>query len=223
MENIKIKERKGDSLEYGIFETCLSFIKKPIGATLEVGVRDGFGSKVIIDAWRKLHEGTELVHIGLDPYGNIDYNGADNLKNVKYDYTNDMKQDMLQYMSAFYPEFNFVCLDDREFFAKFVNGYPIYREKKILINKYDLIHLDGPHDTDSILEEINYFTVRAADECCIVLDDCQAFDLQRVVEHVGKTKEGVVPNERHLFKLAYQGERKAVLMNFEVDKEDTKS
>jgi hypothetical protein len=55
MANIEIKERKGDSLEYGIFEECLKFIKDPVGATIEVGVRDGFGSKVIIDAWRKLH------------------------------------------------------------------------------------------------------------------------------------------------------------------------
>lgn len=223
MANIEIKERKGDSLEYGIFEECLKIIKDPVGATMEVGVRDGFGSKVIIDAWRKLHKGKPLVHLGLDPYGNINYNGADNLKNVKYDYTNEMKQDMLQYMSAFYPEFNLINLDDKEFFAKFVNGYPIYREEKILIKEYDLIHLDGPHDTQSILDEIDYFRVRAAKNCCIVIDDQKAFDIQKVTEYVANTKKGVIPNTQHNFKLQYLGERKAVFMNFEVDKEQPKS
>jgi len=223
MANIEIKERKGDSLEYGIFEECFKLIKNPVGATLEVGVRDGFGSQVIIDAFRKLHGKIPHVHFGLDPYGNIDYNGADDLKNVKYDYTNEMKQDMLQYMSSFYPEFNFICLDDKEFFQKFPNGYPIYREKKILINEYDLIHLDGPHDTESVIIELDYFRVRAAEQWCIVIDDQKAFNREKVTEHMAKMQEGVLPNERHNFKLMYLGERKAVFMNFTVDKEAPKT
>ena len=222
MANIEIKERKGDSLEYGIFETCLSFIKEPVGTTMEVGVRDGFGSKVIIDAWRKLHGKSPLVHLGLDPYGNIDYNGADDLKNVKYDYTNDMKQDMLQYMSAFYPEFHFVNLDDKEFFSKFVNGYPIYREEKIMIRKYDLVHLDGPHDTDSVLNEIKWFLPRAAKQCCIVIDDQKAFDIQKIIDFTSNFT--CLDNPDYCkFKLQYLGERKAVFMNFEVDKEQPKT
>lgn len=219
METIQIKPRKGDSLEYGIFEECIKLLEKPIGATMEIGVRDGFGSSVIIDAWRsRFSDTTPLVHIGIDPFGNIQYNGADNLKNVKYDYTNEMKQDMLVYMSKFYPEFHFVCLDDKEFFQKFVNGYPIYREEKILINKFDLFHLDGPHDTESVIQELDFCTVRAADQCCIVLDDVNAFDLDKCVAHVEAQKSGVILNKSSIFQLSYHGERKAVLTNFGVDK-----
>jgi len=220
MENIEIKERQGDSLEYGIFEECIKLLENPVGATMEIGVRDGFGSKVIIDAWRKIRPGDSLVHIGLDPYGNIDYNGADNLKKVKYDYTNDMRQDMLIYMSKFYPEFHFVNLDDTEFFTKFVNGYPIYKEEKIMIKYYDLVHLDGPHDTDSVIKEMKWFLPRAADKCCIVLDDCQAFDLDKV--QVEAESYQCLDNPKNCkFKLNYVGERKAVFTNFSVDKEMT--
>lgn len=220
MENIQIKPRKGDSLEYGIFEECFKLLQKPVGATMEIGVRDGFGSTVIIDAFRTCFpNNAPLVHIGVDPYGNIEYNGADNLKGVRYDYTNEMKQDMLVYMSKFYPEFNFVCLDDKEFFQKFSNGYPIYKEQKTLINQYDLVHLDGPHDTESVIQEVEYVRVRAAEQCFIVLDDCQTYNLKKVAELAGQTTPGVIPNERHLFNLVYEGERKAVLSNFRVDKQ----
>lgn len=222
MANIEIKERQGDSLEYGIFEECLKLIKDPVGATIEVGVRDGFGSKVIIDAWRRIHGTKPLVHLGLDPYGNIDYNGADNLTNVKYDYTNEMRQDMLVYMSKFYPEFNLINLDDKEFFSKFVNGYPIYREEKILIHKYDLVHLDGPHDTDSVLNEIKWFLPRAAKQCCIVIDDQKAFNLQQIIDFTD-TFTCLDNKDYCKFKLQYLGERKAVFMNFDVDKEESKT
>lgn len=221
MENIEIKERKGDSLEYGIFEECIKLLKNPIGTTMEIGVRDGFGSKVIIDAWRAQKPNTPLVHIGLDPYGNIDYNGADNLKNVKYDYTNDMKQDMLIYMSKFYPEFHFVNLDDKEFFNRFVNGYPVYKEEKIMIKRYDLVHLDGPHDTDSVIEEMKWFLPRAADQCCIVIDDQKSFDLDKVQMETENYKCLDNP-ENCKFKLSYLGERKAVFTNFGVDNKNDK-
>jgi len=218
MENIQIKHRKGDSLEYGIFEECIKLLNNPVGATMEIGVRDGFGSAVIINAWRNRFSGSRpLVHFGVDPYGNISYNGADNLKGVRYDYTNEMKQDMLIYMSKFYPEFHFINLDDKEFFGRFVNGYPIYRNEKILINQYDLIHLDGPHDTESVVQEVDFVRVRAAKECFIVLDDCQTYDLKKVVSIASNTKEGVVPNKSYNFNLVYEGERKAVLSNFHID------
>lgn len=219
MVNIESKERQGDSLEYDIFEECIKLLQEPVGATMEIGVRDGFGSKVIIDAWRKIRPNDSLVHIGLDPYGNIDYNGADNLKNVKYDYTNEMKQDMLVYMSKFYPEFHFVNLDDKEFFNKFVNGYPIYKNKKTLIHRYDLIHLDGPHDTESVLEEIKWFLPRAAKRCCIVIDDCNAFNLEKIQEYCDQFT--CLDNPHCKFQLSYHGERKVVFTNFGVDKEMT--
>jgi len=221
MANIEIKERQGDSLEYGIFEECIKLLDKPIGCTMEIGVRDGFGSKVIIDAWRKIRPGDPLVHIGLDPYGNIDYNGADNLIKVKYDYTNDMRQDMLVYMSKFYPEFHFVNLDDKEFFNKFVNGYPIYREEKILIKRYDLVHLDGPHDTESVIDEMKWFLPRAADKCCIVIDDQKAFNLDKVQREIENFKCLDNP-ENCKFKLNYLGERKAVFTNFSIDNKKDK-
>ena len=211
MKTIQIKDRQGDSLEYSIFEECFKLLEKPIGFTCEIGVRDGFGSTVIIDAWRKIHGQRPLVHLGIDPFGNIEYNGSDKLMHVKYDYTNQMKQDMLTYMSYHYPEFNFINLEDSEFFDRFKDGYPIYNENKMKINHYDLVHLDGPHDTENVIKEANFFMDRAPNQQFIVMDDCQTYDLKKIEEHC-KTKQ---------FNLVYEGERKAVFSNFRVDKETT--
>jgi hypothetical protein len=50
---IKSNEPQGDSLEYDLIEQAIQFLKDPIGNTVEIGVRDGFASKLIIDAWRR--------------------------------------------------------------------------------------------------------------------------------------------------------------------------
>jgi len=80
------------------------------------------------------------------------------------------------------------------------------------------VHLDGPHDTESVIQEVDYVRVRAADQCFIVLDDCQTYDLKKVAELAGQTTPGVIPNKSHIFNLVYEGERKAVLSNFHIDK-----
>ena len=105
---IKSNEPQGDSLEYDLIEQAIQFLKNPIGNTVEIGVRDGFASKLIIDAWRR-HQKTPLIHLGIDPYGDIPYNESDSSLGIDYTgYNNKMKQDMLVYMSHGYPEFNLI-------------------------------------------------------------------------------------------------------------------
>jgi hypothetical protein len=56
---------KGDSKEYEVFEEAIKQLTNPIGATVEIGVRRGMGSKLIIDSFRKHHPNVKLNHLGI--------------------------------------------------------------------------------------------------------------------------------------------------------------
>ena len=193
----------GDSSEYEFFDEAIQLLKNPIGVSVEIGVRRGMGTKCIIDAYRKYHPNTSLIHLGIDPYGNIDYRTGDADKGGKLDYTNKMKQDALLAIIKDYPEFNFVNLEDSEFFKRFADGYPVYNLEKRLLTQYELIHFDGPHDTDSVINEINFFMKRKPKQCVYILDDIYAFNIDKVGEHL-------ILNGFKEFK---KGSRKAVYIN----------
>jgi hypothetical protein len=114
---------EGDSLEYEVFEQAIKQLKNPVGATVEIGVRRGMGSKLIIDSFRKHHPNVKLNHLGIDPYGNIEYNPMEAHKNIRLDYTNEMKRDAVLDFTKDYPEFHLVCLEDTEFFKRYSDGY----------------------------------------------------------------------------------------------------
>lgn len=196
---------EGDSLEYEVFEETISNLSNPIGATIEIGVRRGMGSKMIIDSFRKHHPNVKLNHLGIDPYGNIEYNPDETHKNVRLDYTNDMKRDALLDFTKEYPEFNLVCLEDTEFFNRYADGYPIYDQYKIMLSKYDVVHFDGPHDVASILNEVNFFHQRRAKECIFVFDDVQSYPHDKVDVYLKHILQG--------YKLIHSGNRKAVYLN----------
>jgi hypothetical protein len=182
---------EGDSKEYEVFEEAIKQLTNPIGATVEIGVRRGMGSKLIIDSFRKHHPNVKLNHLGIDPYGNIEYNPMEAHKNIRLDYTNDMKRDAILDFTKDYPEFHLVCLEDTEFFKRFSDGYPVYDQYKIMLSKYDLIHFDGPHDLGSVLNEVKSLASSISklyegknieelaarglqlDACCLGLEACR--------------------------------------------------
>jgi hypothetical protein len=200
---VKLNEPQGDSIEYNLIEQAIQYLKYPIGNTVEVGVRDGYASKLIIDAWRK-YQKIPLTHLGIDPYGNIPYQMSDKSLVKNTNYNSKMKQNMLFYMSYYYPEFNLINLEDTEFFEKFEKGYPIYNMKKILINKYDFVFLDGPHDTSSVLREMLFFIKRSPEQQLIILDDISYFDLNYIENKA---------NQLNYF-ICNKGVKKVVFSNF---------
>ena len=122
---------EGDSYDYELLDSAVKRIKNPIGTSFEIGVRRGMGSKTIIDAYRKYHPNlTDLIHVGLDPYGDLPYNFSETVKNAKSDYTNLMKRETIINFARKYQEFHFVNLDTYEFFKRFSDGYPVYQKKK---------------------------------------------------------------------------------------------
>ena len=114
----------GDSKEYEILiEACESLTSDNL-FTVEIGVRQGLGSKLILENLKhKKH-----WHIGIDPYGNISYPHFDNKPSIVCNYTNSMKVDLLRDLN--FENFTLYQLGDDEFMKSFYDGVPIYREKK---------------------------------------------------------------------------------------------
>lgn len=192
---------QGDSLEYEVFEKAIQRLQNPLGATVEIGVRRGLGSKLIIDNFRKYFPKLKKhYHLGIDPYGNIAYNPTEQHKNVRLDYTNTMKREALMDFAKYYPEFHMVCLEDTEFFKRYADGYPVYDEYKTMLTRYDLVHFDGPHDLLSVFNEVSFFNSRRAEQCIFVFDDILSYDhgsVDNVLKNLG-------------YHLIFSGKRKAV-------------
>ena len=191
---------EGDSEEYEFFDDAIKLLKNPIGVSVEIGVRLGMGSSCIMNAYRKYHPHIKLKHLGIDPYGNILYRTADSDPGGKLNYTNNMKQVAVSKLIQGYPEFNFVNLEDSEFFKRFADGYPIYDEHKILLTQYETVHFDGPHDTESVMKEVEFFIARKPKQCLYIFDDIDTHDIDKIGKYL-------IWNGFKEFK---KGERKAV-------------
>lgn len=191
---------EGDSYDYGLLETAVKRIKNPIGMSFEIGVRRGMGSKTIIDAYRKYHPSiNDLIHIGLDPYGDLPYNFSEERKNEKANYTNLMKRETIINFAKKYKEFHFVNLDTHEFFKRFNDGYPIYQKKKKIINKFEIVHFDGLHDLENVTLEVEYFLKHLSEHTIFIFDDIDSFDMKKISKILNNNS----------FKLFESRERKA--------------
>ena len=174
---------QGDSTEYEILKEACKTLDTDDLFTAEIGVRQGQGSKIILD---------ELIfkkhwHIGIDPYGDIKYSHYDNDEKIKWNgdstpptYPNSMKQQLIKDLD--YPNFTLYQLGDDEFMKRFEDGVPIYRDKKQIKTKYDLVHFDGPHKTYDVIKEAVFFGERSHKGTVFVFDDYPTFDMDAVLK-----------------------------------------
>jgi hypothetical protein len=174
---------KGDSTEYDLLESACKLVPWPEVLSAEIGVRQGQGSKIILDSFKdKTH-----WHIGIDPYGNLDYQHYDTTRTYTCDYTNSMKLQLLQDLS--YEHFTLYSIGDDEFMKRFADGVPIYRNTKKISNTYDLVHFDGPHKTIDVIRETMFFGDRARIGSVFVYDDYPKYDMNVIgtilVEYLG--------------------------------------
>ena len=186
----------GDSREYEILvEACESLTSDNL-LTAEIGVRQGLGSKLILENLKnKKH-----WHIGIDPYGNISYEHFDDQPSIVCNYTNSMKVNLLRDLN--FENFTLYQLGDDEFMKSFYDGVPIYREKKEIINTYDLVHFDGPHKTVDVINEAIFFGKRSKPGSVFVFDDYPYYDMDAVLK--------IIVNE-FSFELLKQGKSKISL------------
>ena len=168
-----------DSLNYEVLTEGVLRVQNVEGATCEIGLRRGGGSKFIIDALVDSSQHLSKVHMAIDPYGNIDYETTDH-DVVKQDYTNTMRNEAL--MNLYYytgmknVNFYFFNLEDTEFFKRFSDGFPVYNEHKTIVNKYSFVHFDGPHSVKILKEEISFFNERADAGAVFVFDDVELYN-----------------------------------------------
>lgn len=163
----------GDSGEYDFLTEAVKLSAHIEGATVEIGVRSGLGSKTMMDAIVEHCPGK--VHIGIDPYGSILYEMKENVEPCRLDYTNDMyKQcmaDLFSYVINKPVEFVHFKMTDQKFFERFQYGVPLYDIEEALVNKYSCVHFDGPHTADAVLNEVEFFNGRTPSGATFVFDD----------------------------------------------------
>jgi hypothetical protein len=194
---------EGDGIEYEIIENAVKKIKNPIGCSLEIGVRRGHGSRTIIESYRKFHTDTNLIHIGLDPYGELPYNFSEDSKNQKADYTNKMKRVTQYHFAKKYPEFHLVNLDTYEFFKRFNDGYPIYYKRKKIIDKFEIVHFDGLHDLQNVTSEVNFFLNHLSKHTIFIFDNINCFDIKFIQELLEKKNFKVLEIGSHKMSFEY--------------------
>lgn len=163
---------EGDSGDYEFLTEAVQLSKVVKGACLEIGNRRGMGLKTIADAMREFCPTKTLI--GVDPYGHLEYEHREG-QICRLDYTNQMKLEgmaaVFTYLAEFPVNFVHINLTDTDFFNLYKDGVPIYELERTIETKYSMVHLDGPHGGDAILEEIKFFDLRTRKGAVIVIDD----------------------------------------------------
>lgn len=173
-----------DNIDYHILIEGIELVKNIPGMTCELGIRMGGGSHYIMEALAKTNQ--RKTHIGIDPYGNILYQGT-NGAYTRYDYTNEMRNkcmiNLYQLSLDLGINFLFFPLEDTEFFKRYADGVPVYQNMgitdgdKFLEKQYSFVFLDGPHSTHSLITEFNFFNERMSKGAVIVFDDHNVYDI----------------------------------------------
>lgn len=181
-----------DQLEQQLLYNAAISIKEVEGIICEIGMREAGGLSVVMTGCVDNND-TDRIFIAIDPYGNIPYNWQEN-HNVITDYTNDMKNRALKNVYSFCQlknlNFNLYCMEDTEFFERFKDGIPVYKNsKKSIENKYALVHFDGPHKVADIITEVDFFMDKMSVGGMFIFDDAYVgyYDHDKVEDHLLKS------------------------------------
>lgn len=193
-----------DSSEYEILAHAAASVGNDVkGAVVEIGSRRGGSAKIIIDALASKGN-TDRSMFCIDPYGHIDIDctnlsvtihnpertvegdkmSKDISSKQKFDHDNTMRNRTIP--SLYYYgynaglNFNFFCLEDTEFFARYVDGVPVYNENKTMLNDYAFVFFDGPHTNEAVIDEINFFASRSPVGAVWVFDDVWMYDHEMI-------------------------------------------
>ena len=188
---------KGDSEEYDLLEKWADFDCEG-HYSCEIGVRQGLGSKIIMDNVKN-----NKTHIGVDPYGNLSYQHYDRKftkawperwrGEFKTDYTDEMRDTLLNDFKEYRNNGKFVLanMTDTMFMC-----HPDWNEKT-----YAFVHFDGPHMSKDVMTEAVWFANRAAPRARFVFDDTDKFEMSVVAYAM----------ELFGFKTETMGEKKCLL------------
>ncbi len=179
MKVILEPELPTDSQNYDVLTEGVARTQSVVGMTCEIGLRRGGGTKYILDALVDTKQ-QDKVHIAIDPFGNIEYPEGDDGQVIRCDYTNAMRDECLVnlYLYAAQRQVSilFFNLEDTEFFTRFADGVPVYRNTKSLETQYSFVHFDGPHTVRHLKTEIDFFHPRTPTGAVFVFDDVGLYD-----------------------------------------------
>lgn len=156
---------RGDSSEYELLaKWCKEspWAGKEYALSCEIGVREGMGTKIILDEL-KPH-----MHMGIDPYGNLKYQHYDDSPEYTCDYTDDMYHQMMIDFKD-YKNFQMFKMTDIDFMKKF--NY---------LDGYCFVHFDGPHMTKDVIREAVYFADKAAPGARFIFDDYPKYNMSKI-------------------------------------------
>jgi len=155
---------RGDSGEYDLLTKWANFDCEG-NHSCEIGVREGLGSKIIMDNIKN-----NFIHIGVDPYGNLNYQHYDTSPSYTADYTDEMRDRLIEDMKPYAGKFHLANMTDTLFMC-----HPDYNEKK-----FSFVHFDGPHMTKDVLTEAVWFANRSAPRTRFVFDDHKTYSMDTI-------------------------------------------
>lgn len=174
----------GDSSEYELL-TEAARRTTVNGLVCEIGTRLGGGIQAMIDGFQQ-----PRAIVSVDPYGDIPYANTDSSGTRRMGYDLPMMVRALSTISVacFIKGHVWIpmILEDKEFFARFADGVPIYDFEKHLVTGYALAHVDGPHDVESLMTAAEFFARRLVVGGCIVFDDIHQYGCWDVMENALK-------------------------------------
>lgn len=180
-----------DSEDYSVLWTAALKTASLGGLTCEIGVRLGGSTEIILRASETVRP--SRPHIAIDPYGNLPYkHGNTTVMNPGYD--DEMRRGALtgiyQFAEVHAIDVLVIPFQDKDFFRLFSDGVPLYLQhfSQTLWNEYSLVHFDGPHDTEIIASEIDFFASRMVEQAMWVFDDTQDYNhnsLEPKILHAG--------------------------------------
>ena len=179
---------RGDSSEYELLDKWSKGFNCQGFKSCEIGVREGLGSKIIIE-----NVTNSYIHVGVDPYGNLKYQHYDNSPAYTCDYTNEMRDTLLNDFKYIRNQGKFTLCNMTD--TEFMNNSE-HRE-----STFAFVHFDGPHMTKDVINEAVWFANRAAPHTKYVFDDFTKYDMPLITKVL----------EKYGFKFITQGTNKCLL------------
>ena len=179
---------RGDSTDYDLLEKWAKDFDCDGYKTCEIGVREGLGSKIIMD-----NVVNNYIHVGVDPYGNLNYQHYDDTGSYTCDYTDEMRDTMLHDFKTYRNEGKFTLCNMTD--TKFMN------DTEHRHSKFAFVHFDGPHMTRDVINEAMWFANRAAPHTRFVFDDIKSYRID-LIAHL---------TEFYGFKTVEMGDNKCLL------------
>jgi hypothetical protein len=161
---------RGDSTDYELLDKWTKGFDCNGYKTCEIGVREGLGSKIIID-----NTINSYIHVGVDPYGNLEYQHYDNTGAYTCDYTDEMRDTMLNDFKPYRNQGKFTLCNMTD--TQFMN------DTEHRHSTFAFVHFDGPHMTKDVMTEAVWFANRSESGARFVFDDYPKYEMP-IIENV---------------------------------------